>query len=199
MIGDESGLGDPIEDAVSVGAAAMCSSPTVQNRLLISVGFGSDRFNDVSDASSLRAVAELTAAGGFFGCMSIEPSSLSFRFYEAAIDHVYSMQKFRSVLTALIRSSVKGEFGFVVPKEDTNGRIASAGEAYVWPLMAQFWAFDCTKVANRSLIHSWIKECRFAAEQNDVLDRKRLGLKKEGKIRDIEDFPSHKDMARTRY
>jgi hypothetical protein len=43
MVGDEAGLGDPLEDAVSVGAAAICKAK-LKSRMLISVGFGSDRF-----------------------------------------------------------------------------------------------------------------------------------------------------------
>jgi hypothetical protein len=58
MMGNEKDLGDPIEDAVSVGAAANCV--TLKSKILVSVGFGSDRFNGVSDCSSMRAVAEIT-------------------------------------------------------------------------------------------------------------------------------------------
>lgn len=71
MVGNELDLGDPIEDAVSVGAASNCRS--LKARILFSVGFGSDRFNGVSDCSSMRAVAELTKLGGFLGATSFDP------------------------------------------------------------------------------------------------------------------------------
>jgi Protein of unknown function (DUF1152) len=71
MAGDEEGLGDPIEDAVSV--AAVASLGGLRLKALISVGLGADRYNQVSDAASLRAVAELTRAGGFLGALGLEP------------------------------------------------------------------------------------------------------------------------------
>ena len=51
MRGDESGLGDPIEDCVSVTAsAALGAADGIRTKLLISIGFGMDRFNNVCDA-----------------------------------------------------------------------------------------------------------------------------------------------------
>lgn len=47
------------QDAVSVAAVALLGE-LVPVTILLSVGFGADRFNGVSDAASLRAVAELT-------------------------------------------------------------------------------------------------------------------------------------------
>ena len=61
MAGDEEGLGDPVEDAVSLAAVAALDEPRLALRALIVIGLGADRFNDVSDAASLRAIAELTA------------------------------------------------------------------------------------------------------------------------------------------
>ncbi|WP_170229316.1 DUF1152 domain-containing protein [Polyangium fumosum] len=84
MRGDEEGLGDPIEDAVSVGAVA--SLEGVKLKLLCSIGLGADRFNGVSDAASLRAIAELTKAGGFLGAVSLEPTSPGFDFYKRCIE-----------------------------------------------------------------------------------------------------------------
>ena len=75
MIGDEAGLGDPIEDCVSVTAARLLAEDPqccVRDAVLISVGLGCDRFNDVSDAASLRAIAEITQLGGFLGSISLE-------------------------------------------------------------------------------------------------------------------------------
>ena len=61
MAGDEEGLGDPIEDAVSVTAVASLDPRIV--KILVSIGLGTDRYNHVSDAASLRAIAELTQVG----------------------------------------------------------------------------------------------------------------------------------------
>jgi hypothetical protein len=84
MVGNEAGLGDPLEDAASVAAAAAMKG-NIRHRMVISVGFGADRYNDVSDFSSLRAVAEITKAGGFLGSVSLEPSSLGYEFYKGCV------------------------------------------------------------------------------------------------------------------
>lgn len=193
MRGDEAGLGDPVEDAVSVGAAALAEAKGMRLRLLVSVGFGSDRFNDVSDAASLRAVAELTAAGGFRGSAAVEPGSLAFAFYEAAVERVYSQQSFRSVLTALIRAAARGEHGHAVPA-GSEGRVRSAEEAWVWPLMAQLWAFDCGAVARRSLLHGWLRDCSAARRHPALLADRRRELAAAGALRAPEEMPRHADM-----
>jgi hypothetical protein len=65
--------------------------------------------------------------------------------------------------------------------------------------MAQLWSFDCEKVAERSLVHAAIKDCSSAVDLNAALDKMRAQLKKDGKLRNVEDFPLHKDMACNRF
>jgi hypothetical protein len=64
LAGDEADLGDPIEDITSVSAVSHLEG--VPSKRLVSVGFGIDRYNGVSDAASLRALAELTWSDAFF-------------------------------------------------------------------------------------------------------------------------------------
>jgi hypothetical protein len=127
MKGDEHGLGDPIEDAVSVAAiASLCcslqsysnptpspslTSPKQPLGLLYTVGFGCDRFNFVSDASSFRAVAELTALGGFLGSFSLTPSSHRVSIYREGLAHIYQRQQMRSILSGCILASALGSYG----------------------------------------------------------------------------------------
>jgi hypothetical protein len=191
MRGDEAGLGDPIEDAVSVmavhltkaalvidenegggGVAAATDSivtPTTTNsnsifpmsnsnnnantnakfmlnhnttndnskrarrdsdssmlverrkpleKLLCSVGLGSDRYNDVSDASSLRAIAEITRAGGFRGSLSLEATSTGLVFYSKCLAYIYARQSFRSVLSGVIVASSWGHHAFDIPTDE---------------------------------------------------------------------------------
>jgi Protein of unknown function (DUF1152) len=49
--GDEHGLGDPIEDTVSLTTVALFDDGNVHTKLLLAVGFGMDRFNNVSDGA----------------------------------------------------------------------------------------------------------------------------------------------------
>lgn len=154
----------------------------------MSIGFGSDRFNDVSDASSMRAVAELTALGGFTGCFSF--NEVGFAAYQALVTHIYDNQTFRSVLTGLILSAGKGEFGFVLPA-NCEGRVTRLGQAYVWPLMAMAWTFDVDTVAQRSLIVSWIKDAPSVLACHRALEQGRKTVP----IRDEENTPLHSDMV----
>jgi len=189
MAGDEEGLGDPIEDAVSVTAVASLDPRIV--KILVSIGLGTDRYNHVSDAASLRAIAELTQLGGFLGSVSLEPSNPGYRFYRGCLEHIYRSQGFRSVLSGTIASAIEGWFGRDAVPPLIQGRV-SEGELFLWPLMAILWGFDVNCVAKRSLIAKWIGECQSVRECTDALlaGRDKLGAG----IRDVENFPRHEDM-----
>jgi hypothetical protein len=188
MVGDEAGLGDPIEDAVSVAAV---SSLPVANRMLFSIGLGADRFNGVSDASTLRAIAELTSAGGFLGSVSIEPTSPGFRFYNRLVEHVYSNQSFRSALTGFILSAAEGHFGGEVVPPSLQHRVRP-GKFFLWPLMAMIWAFDVDAVARRSRIVQWVRDCQTVRDCQFALHRGRMSLGEAA--RQVEDLPRQEDM-----
>eukprot|EP00823_Brevimastigomonas_motovehiculus_P004276 TRINITY_DN277_c0_g1_i1.p1 TRINITY_DN277_c0_g1~~TRINITY_DN277_c0_g1_i1.p1 ORF type:complete len:425 (-),score=143.77 TRINITY_DN277_c0_g1_i1:155-1429(-) len=192
MMGDEEGLGDPVEDAVSFGTVACFKE--LKYKVLVAVGVGSDRFNRVSDAATLRAISELTALGAFQGCVSVERTSEGGKNYVQCLQTVYSKQTFRSVISSMIISSMEGMYGFDVPK-DSGGRIQK-GQAFIWPMMCQLWAFDIDKVASRSLVCSWIKDSDTYAEQMQAFNLKRMQLAKEKKIRAIENLPRHEEMVK---
>jgi hypothetical protein len=189
MVGDEEGLGDPIEDAVSVAAVADLPGPEV--KILISIGLGADRFNGVSDAASLRAIAELTAAGGFLGAVSLEPTSPGFDCYKRCVQHIYDNQTFRSALTGFILSATEGAFGADVVTPWLQGRVQRGG-FFVWPLMAMLWAFDVEAVARRSRIAAWIRDCETVRDCYLALERGRDALGPG--LRRVEDLPRHEDM-----
>jgi hypothetical protein len=193
MVGDEEGLGDPVEDAVSV--ATVASLRGLKARVLIVVGLGTDRFNQVSDAASLRAVAELTRAGGFLGAVSLEPSAAGSLFYRGCLDYIYQRQQFRSVLAGTIDSAIQGWFGRDAVPPVLEKRV-QPGELFFWPLMAVLWGFDVEAVARRSLIGSWIRDCRSVSECYDELHKGRntLGTK----LREVENFPRHEEMRNRR-
>lgn len=188
MVGDESGLGDPIEDAVSV--ATVASIEGLKARILLSIGLGSDRFNDVSDAASLRAIAELTRAGGFLGAVSLEPASPGIELYRAGLKHIYEQQTFRSVLAGNIVAAASGLFGDRHVPEGLGRRVREGG-VYLWPLMAMLWAFDVEKVAERSLIVRWIRDCASPIECQRALLSGRMELG-DG-LRGVEDLPRHEE------
>ena len=189
MAGDEEGLGDPIEDAVSVTTVASLNE--LKAKVLITIGLGTDRFNHVSDAASLRAVAELTRMGGFLGSLSLEPQALGSCFYRDCLEHIFQRQGFRSVLAGTIASAVDGWFGRDEVPPVLQQRVRP-GELFLWPLMAMLWAFDVETVAKRSLIATWIRECRSVPDCYTALygGRSQLGAR----LRDVENFPRHEEM-----
>lgn len=187
MKGDEDGLGDPVEDAVSVATVA-CLDVTLKR--LICVGLGADRFNNVSDAATLRAIAELTLSGAFKGSISLEKDHTGFQFYRDCIDHIYQKQDFRSIIAGLIISAVYGfHGGYVPPLLDDR---VEPGEAYIWPLMAVLWGFDVDAVAQRSLIVDWLQDCETQLECLTTIYQRRSELY----IRDIENLPRQQDIRR---
>ncbi|KAH3759246.1 cell surface glycoprotein [Pelomyxa schiedti] len=156
MVGDESGLGDPIEDAVTV--ATIASLEQVRMRILCVMGLGCDRFNCVSDAATLRAIAELTLLNGFLGSVMMEPTFPGFIFYRDLLKFMYKRQGFRSVIAGSIVASGEGHFGGNYVPDYLSSRVRP-GELYLWPLMAALWTFDPVVVAQRSHICTVIKDC----------------------------------------
>jgi hypothetical protein len=189
MVGDEEGLGDPIEDAVSVTTVA--SLPELKARVLISIGLGTDRFNHVSDAASLRAIAELTRRGGFLGAVSLEPAGVGSSFYRDCLEHIYQRQGFRSVLAGTIASTIAGCFGREEVPPVLQGRVGT-GQLFLWPLMAMLWAFDANVVAQRSLIARWIRNCQTVPECYLALEAGRRALG--AGLRAVENLPRHEEM-----
>jgi hypothetical protein len=189
MVGDEEGLGDPIEDAVSVTTVA--SLKGLKARVLISIGLGTDRFNQVSDAASLRAIAELTRMGGFLGAVSLEPEAVGSRFYRDCLEHIYQRQGFRSVLAGTIASAVEGCFGRDEVPLVLQERV-QPGQLFLWPLMAVLWGFDVETVARRSLIANWIRECQTVPDCYTAVLQGRAELG--AGLRDVENLPRHEEM-----
>lgn len=193
MVGDEFGLGDPVEDAVSVAAVARLKN--VQHRLLLCIGLGADRFNLVSDSASLRAIAELTKTGGYLGSVGIEPSSEGALFYRNCIEYIFARQGFRSVLAGTIDAAIQGHYGADEVPATLQERVRP-GELFLWPLMAMVWGFEVSDVQRRSLICQWIQDCETLAAQQEMFckGRETLGPIKRG----LEELPSFRQVLEMR-
>jgi hypothetical protein len=189
MVGDEEGLGDPIEDAVSVATVAELERPSL--KILVSIGLGADRFNQVSDAASLRAIAELTAAGGFLGAVSLEQASPGFAFYKRGIEQIYSRQTFRSALTGFIISAAEGHYGSQVVPPILQSRVRPGG-FFIWPLMAMLFSFDVQAVAKRSRIVAWIRSCSTVDDCHIAILKGRAELGTA--LRPVENLPRHEQL-----
>lgn len=176
MRGDEAGLGDPVEDFVSITTVAGLAE--VKERILVSIGIGTDRGNGISDASALRAITELTKMNGFLGSMSLEVSSSRFKFYKQCIEYIFNRQLAKSGCARQIISAIEGDFGL---NEDG---------LCITPLMAMIWAFEINTVAERSLISKWVKDGTSTKDnwRSVIVGRKNCS------IREIENLPLHQDL-----
>lgn len=191
MKGDESGLGDPVEDAVSVAAVAEAE---VGMKVLICIGIGCDRFNEVSDRSTLRAISEITRMGGFLGSVSLEKGNPTTEFYKRCLDFIYTKQDFRSVLSGSIIAALDGYFGDENIPSSVVGRVRQ-GSLFIWPLMSMLWGFDVKLVDQRSLITKWIRSAAISKESYQILNTQRNFLYNKGEILEIEELPQQKHYS----
>ena len=213
MACDEAGVGDPIEDTVSVmtlaagiqavpegaedtarveGLTAECAKDAgvdaapvylrrrLLARLLICAGLGCDRFQGCSDASTLRAISELTAMrcgpmgsasvtngvdeSGFLGCMAIEPNSEGAVRYRECVDVLQELASFRSIIAnAVYATTLGGCYGDKQVPPSLKRRVVP-GQLYLWPLMAMHWAFALPCVMIRNKLADHLAPCKSEAD-----------------------------------
>lgn len=133
MTGDEEGLGDPIEDAVSV--AAVASLRGLRAKVLI---FGRARNGPLQPRLGCRFASR---------CRGVDPGGRLPRgrqpgalgsgsgFYRDCGEHIYERQGFRSVLASTIASAIQGWFGRDAVPTVLEQRVRP-GELFFSPLMA---------------------------------------------------------------
>jgi hypothetical protein len=119
MRGDEQDYATIAEDFVSLSILEhlRVSTPRLQSTMLFVLGFGADRFHGASDASSMRAVAELTRMGGFCGATSINQKSPGFEAYADFLMYYrrrYSSEGSSSIQTivgSFVAAGTIGQYG----------------------------------------------------------------------------------------
>jgi hypothetical protein len=229
MAGDEAGLGDPLEDAVTLAAIGTLSAhggdasveaprlgtePVLLRaqdihkpvrlekelvaRVLVAIGVGCDRFNEVSDGATLRAVAELAArrvdmaapyhpqgrppradgaAGpatciesGFLGSMALEPTSPLTTAYSDCVEFLQERAAFRSVIAnSIVAAAAGGYYGADVVPPALARRVAP-GTLFLWPLMAYHFAFAVQAMCERSLLIPELLKCDDVAAMYRALE-----------------------------
>lgn len=188
MKGDEAGLGDIVEDLVSI--TALSKLPDEIQTVLCVIGMGVDRFNDVSDASALRAVSDLTKAAAVLGSLGISPGSTEHVFYRECIDYIYQHQTKKSLVANFILAAIEGYYG----NENTDllSTDSKANNYYIWPLMSTLWFFDLKRVALRSDIPAVIEHCKSVSDTWKAVTRYRQSIRQ--KLLPVENIPRHGDM-----
>jgi hypothetical protein len=163
LCGDEAGLGTPHEDIASLAAVDQLSRLVKQpQKLLVCTGLGADASKNLCHAQVLRAVAQLSASGGFLGSCSLRATDPEVKpFREAAEFVAATMPDFACAAAASIATAAGGEYG---------------GDPHVSPLMSILWTFDLTAVAKRCLYMGQVKRTRTYRELNLVIEAFRNGL-----------------------
>ena len=163
MKGDEAGLGTPAEDMASLAAVHSLDLP---RKFLACLGFGVDAFHGVSHFDVLEAVAELTRLGASLGSFALLPGMPPVRRYVDAIEYVHRIAPARpSIVNASVVSAIEGQYGDHHRTERTRG-----SELWINPLMAQYFAFGLSAVAERVLYLDQIAHTRSAFEVEAIIE-----------------------------
>lgn len=142
--GNETNLGTPAEDAVSLASAYSLEIPT---RIVACLGFGVDAHHGVCHANWLENVAELTAESAFLGATALIKQMPEVALYLDAVFHSELETRSRSsIVNSSIASAIEGHFGDFHRSWRTH-----SSELFISPLMTFLWAFDLAAVARRNM------------------------------------------------
>ena len=179
MRGDETSLGTPAEDASSLIAA---SAVSVDQKYLVCLGFGVDRYHGVCHAQFLEAVSALSSTGAFLGVFSLIAEMPEARQYIDAVNTVCArMPTQPSIVNTSIVSAIEGYFG------DHHRTDRTAGSTlWINPLMSMYWTFELDPVTERLLYRDFISDTRTFVEIILRIEAFRKGL---GHIRDRDIIP----------
>jgi len=167
--GDESGLGTPEEDAVSLVAA---SEQHVEVRIVVSLGFGIDAFHGVASTDVLAALAALNRRGAYLGALSIPRDTAEGTAYLDAVRHAALHNRGRpSIVNGQIAAAISGDFGDVAVAGDP-----ATGGLFVNPLMAIYFSVRLDELAARSLYGDQLRSTRTVAEVSRILEEHRSRL-----------------------
>ena len=182
MRGDEYGIATVYEDWLSLITINDLNDKFSDKILysdLLTVGIGVDRFHGASDASSLRAIAEITRMGGFLGNCSIMPNSNCLKIYSDFIEYHNSKSESSSIIQSMVLASAVGQYGpspineikpverdlTKIPKSSiqvldlkSDGKnFSSCGNSranpkttYIWPIMSNIYGFDIKIILKRN-------------------------------------------------
>lgn len=149
MRGDESRIGTPIEDMMSLAAALQIDVP----KQLLCLGLGAE--TDVCHLYALETVAQLIKANAFLGGLMLTSDMPEVKNFVEATEYVFfEMRGYESVICSSIMSALEGHFG-----DHHRTRRTIGSELWINPLMLLYLAFDVNKVAENVLYFSELSGC----------------------------------------
>lgn len=145
MRGDETGLGTPEEDMLSLATVAGLDEVPV--RLVVSIGFGIDAYHGVNHVQVLENLSDLDADGAYLGAFSIPRATREGSLYLDAVAYAQENTPLRpSIVHGQIASAMLGVSGDVHFTQRTHNSVL-----FVNPLMAMYFTVTVEGLAARHL------------------------------------------------
>jgi hypothetical protein len=165
MRGDESGLGTPEGDLLSLFAAR--SLADIPRKYLVCLGFGVDSHHGLCHAHFLENVAALIGDDAYLGSWSLTRQMEDFEFYRDACEFVFSrLPRQPSIVNTSIIAAVNGSFGDHHLTSRTEG-----SKLFINPLMGIYWSFQLEHVAQRNLLLDQIRDTETFSQVSMAIEK----------------------------
>ncbi len=175
MRGDESSIGSPVEDVMSLAAALQIDVASQ----LICLGLGAE--TDLCHLYALETVAHLIKSKAFLGGLMLSPEMPEVQKFAEASEYVFlEMRGYESVICSSILSALEGYFGDYHRTRRTIGT-----ELWISPLMLLYMAFDVSKVASNILYFDDLAACKTIGQVHAVISE----FRSKTKVRKTPTFP----------
>ncbi len=175
MRGDESRIGTPLEDMMSLAASLQVDVP----KQLLCLGLGAE--TDLCHLYALETVAHLIKANAFLGGLMLTGDMPEVKNFVEATEFVFfEMRGYESVICSSVMSALEGHFGDYHRTRRTVG-----SELWINPLMLLYLAFDVTKVSENVLYFNEISGCESIEQVRKML----RDFREKTEIRKVPPFP----------
>jgi hypothetical protein len=171
--GDETGLGTPSMDTVSVFATHLSGAA---RRIYASVGFGTEGAEgQVSHAQALERMSELVARNAYLGVSAILRTDPAGRDFLKAVRFVFARmpELRRSIMVSSLVAAISGKFGPTVVHPKTEER-----PPWLSPLTSLIWYFEADAVATAKPYYGDALKTASIGELANLIElaRERLGV-----------------------
>lgn len=169
--GDETSLGTPVEDLVSL---AVVDALDIPRKLIACIGFGAELRDGICHAQVLDRIAQLSTMQAWLGVWSLLANTPAGDAYLDAVNFIAAHQAGQkgSHIHSVVSESMKGRFGATAP--------------YVWlsPLASLYWFFALQQVARTNLLLPHIQNCGTLWDVAAVIEgvRKSIAVRKASTI-----------------
>ena len=153
LAGNEKEIGTYLEDMLTIIAAQRTGTEAVLCNLVL----GYDRHSGVSDCSSFRALAEVTAAGGALGNCSLGKKMPEVQKYVQACEFVEHRMPWTNGQGLFLRNALEGNFGHVDLYHLPH-------RTFINPIMTQIFFSDLKAVVGRIKFWEYVEDCNTASE-----------------------------------